>query len=229
MPRPRRDSEILPAKERMENTFWDILAQREYRKITVTDIVKEAEVNRNSFYYHFSDLSELADSAILHEVERIPLVNMLETTQERDILSILDTKIDEVSEVKQRWRRRAMIALSDPAQQQRFQRIALVAGPHGSQELTDSLRDFSRLSLFAAMKLDPENVTLRTDLMVDFTVGGMIAILRRWPEIQDRGSLDTLFDDDLTALAMGIYLSMSQNDILGYWNRVFRDTHGIAN
>ena len=79
------------------------------------------------------------------------------------------------------------------------------------------------------MKLDPENVTLRTDLMIDFTVGGMIAVLRRWTELQDRGALDTLFDDDLTALAMGIYLSMSQNDILGYWNRIFRDTHSIAN
>ena len=37
MARPRRDSDILPAKERMENAFWDLLASREYRKITVTD------------------------------------------------------------------------------------------------------------------------------------------------------------------------------------------------
>ena len=49
MPRPRRDSEILPAKERMENAFWELLADREYRKITVTDIVRAADVNLNSF------------------------------------------------------------------------------------------------------------------------------------------------------------------------------------
>lgn len=55
MPRPRRDSEILPAKERLETRFWELLAERNYHKITVTDIVRVADVNRNSFYYHFSD------------------------------------------------------------------------------------------------------------------------------------------------------------------------------
>ena len=69
MPRPRHDSEVLPAKERLENAFWELLADRDYRKITVTDVVREAGVNRNSFYYHFSSLPELADSAILHQVE----------------------------------------------------------------------------------------------------------------------------------------------------------------
>ena len=73
MPRPRRDSEILPAKERLENAFWELLSEREYRKITVTDIVRTADVNRNSFYYHFTGLPELADSAILHAVENTPL------------------------------------------------------------------------------------------------------------------------------------------------------------
>lgn len=47
MPRPRRDSEILPAKERLENAFWELLAERNYHKITVTDIVRVADVNRN--------------------------------------------------------------------------------------------------------------------------------------------------------------------------------------
>ena len=73
MPRPRHDSEVLPAKERLENAFWELLADRDYRKITVTDVVREAGVNRNSFYYHFSSLPELADSAILHQVESIPI------------------------------------------------------------------------------------------------------------------------------------------------------------
>ena len=49
MPRPRRDSEILPAKDRLENAFWELLSEREYNKITVTDIVRTADVNRNSF------------------------------------------------------------------------------------------------------------------------------------------------------------------------------------
>lgn len=53
MPRPRKDSEILSATERLENAFWELLADHEYRKITVTEVVREAHVNRNSFYYHY--------------------------------------------------------------------------------------------------------------------------------------------------------------------------------
>ena len=56
MPRPRRDSEVLPAKDRLENAFWELLSEREYNKITVTDIVRTADVNSNSFYDHFSGL-----------------------------------------------------------------------------------------------------------------------------------------------------------------------------
>ena len=69
MPRPRKDSEILSATERRENAFWELLADHEYRKITVTEVVREAHVNRNSFYYHYASLPELADSAIMHAVE----------------------------------------------------------------------------------------------------------------------------------------------------------------
>lgn len=60
MPRPRKDSEILSATERLENAFWELLADHEYRKITVTEVVREAHVNRNSFYYHYASLPELA-------------------------------------------------------------------------------------------------------------------------------------------------------------------------
>ena len=63
MPRPRRDSEILPAKERLENAFWTLLADRPFGKITVTDVVHEARVNRNSFYYHYNDIPNLLFSS----------------------------------------------------------------------------------------------------------------------------------------------------------------------
>ena len=64
MPRPRRDSEILPAKERLENAFWELLSEREYRKITVTDICNTADLNRSTFYAHYEDAAQ-----VLREIE----------------------------------------------------------------------------------------------------------------------------------------------------------------
>ncbi|OZG61615.1 AcrR family transcriptional regulator [Bifidobacterium myosotis] len=205
MPRPRHDSEVLPAKERLENAFWELLADRDYRKITVTDVVREAGVNRNSFYYHFSSLPELADSAILHQVES----------------STVQRRPDPNGDAEEQWSERVTALLSDPEQRQRLDRLALLAGPHSTLDLTESLRDFARLQLFSMLQLDPEHVDLKTDLMVEFTVGGLLAVLRRRPELSDTIELKDLLKEDVAVLAMGTYLAMSREDMLAHWNRIF--------
>lgn len=170
MPRPRRDSEILPAKDRLENAFWELLSEREYNKITVTDIVRTADVNRNSFYYHFSGLPELADSAILHAVEDTPMPGV----PGRDFNP--DTE----------WRKHVTALLRDPEQRQRLDRLALLAGPHSSPELVSSLKEFGRLTMISVLGLDADSLDLKTDLMLDFTVGGMLAVLQRWPKLHEK-------------------------------------------
>lgn len=207
MPRPRRDSEILPAKERLENAFWELLSEREYNKITVTDIVRAADVNRNSFYYHFSGLPELADSAILHAVENTPMPGV----PGRDFDP--DTE----------WRKHVTALLRDPEQRQRLDRLALLAGPHSSSELVSSLKEFGRLTMISVLGLDADNLDLKTDLMLDFTVGGMLAVLQRWPKLHEKLPIDTVFNEDVAVLAAGMFMSMSKADMLEYWRRIFSE------
>ena len=183
MPRPRHDSEVLPAKERLENAFWELLADRDYRKITVTDVVREAGVNRKSI-----------------PINRTP---------------------DPNGNPEEQWRDRVTATLSDPEQRQRLDHLALLAGPHSTLELTESLRDFCRLQMLSTLQRDPKNLDLKTDLMVEFTVGGMLAVLQRWPELSDTIEIKDLLKEDVAVLAMGIYLTMSQKDMLNYWNRIF--------
>lgn len=207
MPRPRRDSEILPAKDRLENAFWELLSEREYNKITVTDIVRTADVNRNSFYYHFSGLPELADSAILHAVEDTPMPGV----PGRDFNP--DTE----------WRKHVTALLRDPEQRQRLDRLALLAGPHSSPELVSSLKEFGRLTMISVLGLDADNLDLKTDLMLDFTVGGMLAVLQHWPKLHEKLPLDTVFNEDVAVLAAGMFMSMSKADMLEYWRRIFSE------
>ena len=207
MPRPRRDSEILPAKERLENAFWELLSEREYNKITVTDIVRAADVNRNSFYYHFSGLPELADSAILHAFENTPMPGM----PGRDFDP--DTE----------WRKHVTALLRDPEQRQRLDRLALLAGPHSSPELVSSLKEFGRLTMISVLGLNADNLDLKTDLMLDFTVGGMFSVLQRWPKLHEKLPIDTVFNEDVAVLAAGMFMSMSKADMLEYWRRIFSE------
>lgn len=217
MPRPRHDSELLPAKERMRNAFWALLEDREYRKITVTDIVHEAQVNRNSFYYHYGSLSELADDAILQEVENTSIAQLVdETTDDHGIPSMDDDA------VREHWHKRISAAINSSEHRTRLNHMALLAGPHSSPELIDSLRDFTRMTLFTALKLDESDMTLRSDLYIDFAVGGILAILRRWPELREMNVAQTLYDDDIATMAIGLYLSMSGDEVRDSWKRIFR-------
>lgn len=217
MPRPRHDSELLPAKERMRNAFWALLEDREYRKITVTDIVHEAQVNRNSFYYHYGSLSELADDAILQEVENTSIAQLVdETTDDHGIPSMDDDA------VREHWHKRISAAINSSEHRTRLNHMALLAGPHSSPELMDSLRDFTRMTLFTALKMDESDMTLRSDLYIDFAVGGILAILRRWPELREMNVAQTLYDDDIAAMAIGLYLSMSGDEVRDSWKRIFR-------
>lgn len=65
--------------------FEHLLERKPLEKITVKDIVKEAEVNRQTFYYHFKDIFDLIEWIFQDEAERI-LSNDNEQTWEQRLL-----------------------------------------------------------------------------------------------------------------------------------------------
>ena len=51
-------------KRAMSDVFWQLLEEKPYSKITVQNIVERCQVNRNTFYYHFKDIPDLAEYSI---------------------------------------------------------------------------------------------------------------------------------------------------------------------
>ena len=62
MARPRKSSNDF-ATIKIENAFWRLLEEETFSDITVSRIVQESGVNRNSFYYHYEDMNDLAYKA----------------------------------------------------------------------------------------------------------------------------------------------------------------------
>ena len=56
-------------KEIIIRTLFELLNEKPLAKITVKDIVERCGVNRNTFYYHFRDISDVVESALLREVD----------------------------------------------------------------------------------------------------------------------------------------------------------------
>ena len=54
-------------------SFLKLLDERPLNKITVKDIVEDCGVNRNTFYYHFTDILSLIEAIVKEDAERIAL------------------------------------------------------------------------------------------------------------------------------------------------------------
>ena len=57
-------------KEVIIKTLFELLNEKPLAKITVKDIVERCGVNRNTFYYHFRDISDVVESALKREVDK---------------------------------------------------------------------------------------------------------------------------------------------------------------
>lgn len=53
------------------NTFLSILQDKSLDKITVKDIVEQAEINRNTFYYYYEDIYDLLDCIFEEEMSKV--------------------------------------------------------------------------------------------------------------------------------------------------------------
>ena len=69
-------------KRAIRASFLKLLNERPLNKITVKDIVEDCGINRNSFYYHYTDIPALAEEIVRDEAARIvqeyPTVDSLE-------------------------------------------------------------------------------------------------------------------------------------------------------
>ena len=196
MPRPRLDCDTPSAIQRMIDTFWQLLTERNYRSITVTDIVRRANVNRNSFYYHFNKLDELAYRAIHDEVSRSPLLQSGGAGNVPDL---------------QHWRRHVGELISTDEERKRTGRLTMSVGPHTDPVLYSAFHDNEREALLLVLGLTPEDVDSRTDLMLDFIIGGILGMLNRWLQMNEDRDTSPLTDDDATALAVRVYALLLEN------------------
>lgn len=78
MPRPRKDDPHAAATARIESAFWMLLEEVGYPEITVRRVSQAAGANRNSFYYHYEGLEDLARKAFLaNATGAYPLISSL--------------------------------------------------------------------------------------------------------------------------------------------------------
>lgn len=62
---------IKLTKKLIKNSFLELLKVKSLDKVTVTEIVESCEINRNTFYYYYSDIYDLLEDIFKEETEKV--------------------------------------------------------------------------------------------------------------------------------------------------------------
>ena len=57
--------------DQIEQAFYDLMKEKDYTNITVTDIIKKAQVSRASFYRHFSSIGEIMEYSLRNLFDKV--------------------------------------------------------------------------------------------------------------------------------------------------------------
>lgn len=60
----KQDLRVIKTKSLIKNAFLELIEEKGYSKVSVTDIVDKAMINRNTFYLHYYDKEDLINEMI---------------------------------------------------------------------------------------------------------------------------------------------------------------------
>ena len=79
MPEKKEYRSALRSRRLIRQAFLELLREKPFEKITVTDIVKRADINRSTFYAHYPDVRGLIEEMINDIIERsISLISQMD-------------------------------------------------------------------------------------------------------------------------------------------------------
>ena len=77
-------------KRALSQSLKKLLANKPLDKITVTDIVEDCGVNRQTFYYHFQDMADLVEWTCLEDADKALQDRKTYSTWQEGFLSIFN-------------------------------------------------------------------------------------------------------------------------------------------
>ena len=75
-------------EEAFAHTLKDIMQEKSFDKVTVTELVQRMHVNRQTFYYHFNDLYDLLEKIYISDGEQMIGDNRTDDSWEKGMLAI---------------------------------------------------------------------------------------------------------------------------------------------
>ena len=159
----KSDRRVVRTRRAIQEAFERLLKERGYDKITVSAIAQEADINRKTFYLHYSSVEELLDSMAQERA--------LETVQKIEEQRIFDGDRFDID---------AMTRILGESY-----RKNILLDPENNQNLpTDQLLKAVQKPMEAVIRYERESRGLpqleHTEYYVSFLLGGLLSVYEAW-------------------------------------------------
>ena len=162
MVQKKEDRRVVRTKKAIRSAFAELLSEKDYNDITVTDIAERADINRKTFYNYYRNTEDL-----VKEIECEACLNFDTILQDLKVHNIVDnpelivTRISSAIEGNMDYFRDFLIMSKNAAL---FNRIG------------DNLKKQVRLTLADQDVIDP----LKAEILSIYITAGALTVYREW-------------------------------------------------
>lgn len=161
----KEDLRIIKTKQAIKDSFIELVEVKGYNRVSVTDIVKKANINRNTFYLHYEDKDDLIKKLVAETTEKMGAA--LGATQ-----FLRNASLSDIKEFQIRWGFRNLLRMVIPEQE--FLRVIL---------MDESLNGYFDRMYYVVKKNLSDKLNVknpRSNLIFEYTVSGMMGLVKQW-------------------------------------------------
>ena len=171
MARPKYRPGDTPARDKLIAAFWQLLSERPFDQITVRLLSEAAGLNHNTFYYHFGSMEELAKAAL---DDTAPFNTVMSVAPTFLRTGLIPAELNDSPELERAFLRMKLFAKSD-------------------SPLLNSMIRKKITSIWAvALGIDEEALGPDARKSISFLIGGAMAVLGDYPDLELRDFFDML-------------------------------------
>lgn len=187
------DKRSLQTKKIIKDTLSDLIEEKGFNEISVTDLTRRANINRGTFYLHYADKYDL-----LEQVEEELIKEIQEHTKNLDCLDLLNINL---------------VSDSDPFTiklleyiKENASFIKAILGPKGDPMFRIKLKKLIEANLFEkqlSSEYNPGNMLVEEEYFISYVLSAHLGVIMHWLE------------NDLEKSPRDIALMLSKLSMLG--------------
>ena len=159
------DSRVLKTQLSIKEAFMELVKEKGYNQVTVSDICKKANINRNTFYLHYLDKDDLVGKML--KTAYSTMDNAL-----KEYTTTYKTSMSRISEVQIRWGIRNLLSFMEP-DKELYKIILMDQSLNGYLKITSNM-----IKKHIAELLDIKNIS--SNLIYEYAFSGMFGLIEQW-------------------------------------------------